>query len=191
MGRRTDSRQADGRPAGWQGTEREPRAPSQAAPDRDELPAHPIPSPGQERPGREQATFPRCDGSAAQAPLSVLVATYSTWNPQPNLRTPALPGEGPSGALEPKLPRLLSPWFAPSLDPSIHPSIHPARPPACPVSQASIVTPRRIGTGQTGRDRARWSGPCPVSDHAPVREKDETVGWLFSREPTRGCTLAG
>lgn len=143
--------------------------PSSARSRRASCASHPVTR--TEEPGREQATFPRCDGSAAQAPVSVLVAAYSTWNPQPNLQPLHCLEKSirSLGALEPKLPRLLSPWFAPSI-PSLHPSSLPAIQ-ASRASQASIVTPRRIGTGQTGRDRARWSGPCPVSDHAPVRKR--------------------
>lgn len=160
----SDSREhAAGRQGGQgrraSGAPRQPRSPSQAVARsrRASRASHPVTRTGE--PGREQATFPRCDGSAAQAPVSVLVATYSTWNPQPNLQPlHCLERARPDGALEPKLPRLLSPWFAPSFHPPIQPAI-------------TVTTPRRIGTGQTGRDRARWSGPGPVSDHAPVRKR--------------------
>lgn len=120
-----------------------------------------------------------CPGSSVR--LGRGLPRYSTWNPQPNLEPLHCLARARPEPWSPsnKLPRLLSPWFAPSI-PFIHPSSLP-----------SSSLPDGIGTGQTERDRARWSGPCPVSDHAPVREKDETVGSPSSREPTRGCTLAG
>lgn len=140
----------------------EPRAPSQAAPDRDELPAHPIPSPGQKSQGGSRQLFRDVTAllPRLQCPSWSRPTAPGTHNP---IFNPCIAWRSPAGALEPKLPRLLSPWFAPSIPPSLHPSSLPTRP-------ASSL-PDGIGTGQTERDRARWSGPCPVSDHAPVRKR--------------------
>lgn len=150
MGRRADSRQADARPAG--NRERALGGPAKQRPI--ETSFLRIPSRHQDRrdQGGSRQLFRDVTALLPRLPVSVLVATYSTWNPQPNLRTPALPGEGPSGALEPKLPRLLSPWFAPSLDPSIHPSIQPARQPAQSARPASSLPDglRRAKQGVAG-----------------------------------------
>lgn len=145
------------------GEERASSPPSQAAPDRDELPAHPIPSPGQKSQGGSRQLFrdvtallPRLQRPSWSRPTAP-----GTHNP---IFNPCIAWRSPFGALGPWSPSSLGFYHLGSLLRSIPPSIQPA-------SQASIVTPRRIGTGQTGRDRARWSGPCPVSDHAPVRKR--------------------
>jgi hypothetical protein len=96
-------------------------------------------------------------------------------NPQPNLQTPALPGEGPSRAQAPSA--FIT--FVRSLD-SIHPS---SSLPSSPLSDG-------LGPGKTGRDRARWSRPGPVSDHAPVRKKMRRLAGCCSAVLTRGCSLA-
>lgn len=174
MGRRADSTRQAGR-------EGEPRAPP-AKQRPIETGFLRIPSRHQDRKNQggsrqlfRDVTALDCPGSSVR--LGRGLPRYSTWNPQPNLQPLHYLARARP---EPWSPSSLGFYHLGSLLRS-HPSIQPA----------IIVTPRRIGTGQTERDRARWSGPCPVSDHAPVREKDETVGSPSSREPTRGCTLAG
>lgn len=124
----------------------------------------PIPSPGQKSQGGSRQLFRDVTAllPRLQCPSWSRPTAPGTHNP---IFNPALPGEVHSepGSLGAQAPSAFI-TLVRSFDPSLHPSIQPA-------SQASIVTPRRIGTGQTGRDRARWSGPCPVSDHAPVRKR--------------------
>lgn len=155
-------RQQAGRQAGEESQRASAPPPQPSRPDRDEHPAHPITR--ARVPGREQATFPRCDGSAAQAPVPVLVAAYLGTAPgahNPILQPLHCLERARPGPWSPSSPRLLSPWMATS--------VHPFQPAI--IINIIITTPRRIGTGQTGRDRARWSGPSPVSDHAPVRKR--------------------
>lgn len=152
---------------------------SQAEPDQDELPAcQPCHQDRKSQAARE--AFPRCDGSIAQAPASVLVTNYTTARFQPTTQSsnPCIAWRGPVQSPGAQAPSAFI-TFVRSLD-SIHPS---SSLPSSPLSDG-------LGPGKTGRDRARWSRPGPVSDHAPVRKKMRRLAGCCSAVLTRGCSLA-
>lgn len=125
-------------------------APSQAAPDRDELPAHPIPSPGQKSQGGSRQLFRDVTAllPRLQCPSWSRPTAPGTHNP---IFNPCIAWRSPSGALEPWSPSSLGFYHLGSLlrsHPSIHPACLPSRP-AGPARPASSL-PDGLGRAKQG-----------------------------------------
>ena len=120
-------------------------------------------------------TLHHCPGSSARLGRDLHYSTFPTHNPIFK----------PLHCLERARPE---PWSPSSLGFYHLCSLLGFHPPV--IQPAIVTTLRRIGTGKTGRDRARWSGPGPVSDHAPVRKKMRRLAGYCSAVPRRGCSLA-